>query len=86
MPKELRLERAEVNVAGDHEISLESKIHVEFEIRKAGNGKYKAYNMTLPGGNPVPGEISESTCDCQPQQNTEKLTIIKKIVRHEDKQ
>ena len=75
VPKELRLERAEVNVAGEHEIALESKILVEFEIRKTGNGKYKAYNMTLPGGIPVPGEMSESSCGCHPQQNTENKII-----------
>ena len=56
VPTELRLERAEVNVAGPHALALKSGMHVEFGIWKFVQGYYKAYKMTLPGGIPVDAE------------------------------
>eukprot|EP00933_Yihiella_yeosuensis_P067287 TRINITY_DN7203_c0_g1_i1.p1 TRINITY_DN7203_c0_g1~~TRINITY_DN7203_c0_g1_i1.p1 ORF type:complete len:344 (+),score=94.26 TRINITY_DN7203_c0_g1_i1:62-1093(+) len=52
IPKELRVERAEVNSGGKQPGPMEN-IGVEFGIWKTRRDAYKVYNMTLPGGVPL---------------------------------
>jgi cold shock CspA family protein len=49
VPKELRVERAEVNSGGRNPQKME-KLQVEFGIWQTRKGQFKVYNMTLPGG------------------------------------
>mmetsp|Transcript_68430 Transcript_68430/g.190877 ORF Transcript_68430/g.190877 Transcript_68430/m.190877 type:complete len:385 (+) Transcript_68430:92-1246(+) len=52
MPKEIRVETAEVNAGGRQPQRLKD-VAVEFGIWETKKGAYKAYNMTLPGGSPL---------------------------------
>eukprot|EP00413_Alexandrium_margalefii_P008271 CAMPEP_0204529958 /NCGR_PEP_ID=MMETSP0661-20131031/10351_1 /ASSEMBLY_ACC=CAM_ASM_000606 /TAXON_ID=109239 /ORGANISM="Alexandrium margalefi, Strain AMGDE01CS-322" /LENGTH=375 /DNA_ID=CAMNT_0051536013 /DNA_START=68 /DNA_END=1195 /DNA_ORIENTATION=+ len=52
VPKELRVDRLEVNAGGRQPVPMK-ELAVEFGIMRAKNGGYKAYNMTLPGGIPM---------------------------------
>lgn len=59
VPKELRLERSEVNAGGKQPIKMED-LAVEFGIWKTTKGEFKVYNMTLPGGVPLMQENLEN--------------------------
>lgn len=67
VPKELRVEMAEVNAGGGQPITIRNEIPVEFGIWKTPKGTYKAYNMTLPGGNPVTQEAVENRAVTGPE-------------------
>lgn len=58
VPKELRVERAEVNAGGKQPVAMEN-LEVEFGIWKTKKGAFKVYNMTLPGGLPLTQERLE---------------------------
>eukprot|EP00928_Gymnodinium_smaydae_P090336 TRINITY_DN74157_c0_g1_i1.p2 TRINITY_DN74157_c0_g1~~TRINITY_DN74157_c0_g1_i1.p2 ORF type:complete len:243 (+),score=70.22 TRINITY_DN74157_c0_g1_i1:110-838(+) len=53
VPKEIRVELAECNAGGANPKDMENT-KVEFGIWKTKRGAYKAYNVTLPGGGPLP--------------------------------
>jgi len=53
VPKELRVEEAEVNAGGKRPQVWMENIDVEFGIVKNKRGQFLAYNMTLPGGAPL---------------------------------
>lgn len=67
IPKELRVEMAEVNAGGLQPITIRNEIPVEFGIWKTPKGTYKAYNMTLPGGEKVTQEAVEHRASTGPQ-------------------
>jgi len=52
VPKELRVDRTEVNAGGRQPVHMKD-IAVEFGIVKTRKGGYTGYNMTLPGGMPM---------------------------------
>merc|ERR1712187_64362 len=58
VPKEIRVETAEVNAGGQHPGYLKDT-KVEFGIWKTQKGAFKAYNMTGPGGSPLPAHVPE---------------------------
>merc|ERR1711972_755152 len=58
VPKDIRVETAEVN-AGGQNAAAAKEIKVEFGIWKTQKGAFKAYNMTAPGGNPLPAYTPE---------------------------
>jgi len=53
VPKEIRAELAECNAGGKNPADM-TETAVEFGIWKTKKGAYKAYNVTLPGGAPLP--------------------------------
>merc|ERR1712150_213908 len=53
VPNEIKVETSEV-VAVDGRAGRMADLEVEFGIFKAKNERYKAYNLTLPGGDPLP--------------------------------
>eukprot|EP00927_Polykrikos_kofoidii_P082099 TRINITY_DN8069_c0_g1_i1.p1 TRINITY_DN8069_c0_g1~~TRINITY_DN8069_c0_g1_i1.p1 ORF type:complete len:317 (+),score=55.91 TRINITY_DN8069_c0_g1_i1:98-952(+) len=55
VPKEIRAERAEMNANGGS-VALAKDLQVEFGIWKTQKDAFKAYNVTLPGGTPLPQE------------------------------
>lgn len=55
VPKEIRVELAEMN-AGGKQPAVMKDVQVEFGIWKTEKGIYKAYNMTAPGGEPLPSK------------------------------
>merc|ERR1711957_656324 len=58
VPKEIKAELSECNAGGQNPKDMEN-VPVEFGIWKTKGGQYKAYNVTLPGGqclDPVPVE------------------------------
>eukprot|EP00811_Abedinium_folium_P034502 NODE_7378_length_1584_cov_15.706932.p1 GENE.NODE_7378_length_1584_cov_15.706932~~NODE_7378_length_1584_cov_15.706932.p1 ORF type:complete len:372 (-),score=104.57 NODE_7378_length_1584_cov_15.706932:376-1491(-) len=59
VPKELRVETAEVN-AGGKQPRVMKDLQVEFGIWQTKKGQHKVYNMTLPGGLPVAQEALEN--------------------------
>eukprot|EP00811_Abedinium_folium_P035832 NODE_8593_length_1483_cov_8.887906.p1 GENE.NODE_8593_length_1483_cov_8.887906~~NODE_8593_length_1483_cov_8.887906.p1 ORF type:complete len:242 (+),score=84.80 NODE_8593_length_1483_cov_8.887906:444-1169(+) len=59
VPKELRVETAEVN-AGGRQPRVMRDLQVEFGIWQTKNNKHKAYNMTMPGGSPLAQEALEN--------------------------
>merc|ERR1712232_114240 len=59
VPEEIRVETAEVNAGGKQPHHMKD-IQVEFGVWKTTKGKYKAYNMTLPGGEPLLREALEN--------------------------
>jgi len=70
VPKELSVETMEVNAGGQRPQAMRN-IQVEFGIWQTGEGEYKAYNMTLPGGLPLTPEALPEMPDLhelQPQQ------------------
>merc|ERR1719235_2300694 len=58
VPDEIVVEIAEMNCAGKKPFGMKD-LSVEFGIWKTVNGKYKAYNLTLPGGIPITKESLE---------------------------
>jgi len=58
VPKEVRVETAEVNAGGRQPNSMKD-IQVEFGIWKTKKGHHKVYNMTLPGGDALSKEVLE---------------------------
>ncbi|CAE8587281.1 unnamed protein product, partial [Polarella glacialis] len=52
VPRELRVERPEVNCSGGNPFKME-QVRVEFGIWKTPKSQHKVYNMTLPGGVPI---------------------------------
>lgn len=58
VPKEIRVETAEVNAGGRNPSHVKETL-VEFGIWKTQKGAFKAYNMTLPGGQPMTSEALE---------------------------
>jgi len=59
VPKKLVVEESEVNAGGKRPRRYIENVEVEFGIWKSAKGKYKVYNMTLPGGDPVTPENYE---------------------------
>lgn len=59
MPKELKLDEHEVNAGGRKPPKMEKDLAVEFGIYKTKNGRFKVYNMTLPGGDAITQEALE---------------------------
>lgn len=59
VPKDIRVEKSEINAGGRQPAAMK-ELQVEFGIWKTPKGVYKAYNMTLPGGNPVTKELLEN--------------------------
>merc|ERR1719378_1093082 len=59
VPKDIRVERAEVNCGGEQPRNLKSVKQVEFGIWKTKKGHHKVYNMTLPGGIPIDVNAAE---------------------------
>lgn len=55
VPKEIRVERAEVNAGGKQPGEMRD-VQVEFGIWKTRKGAFKAYNMTAEGGTALAGE------------------------------
>jgi len=55
VPKSIRVETPEIN-SGGKAPSFVKDIQVEFGIMKTKAGDYKAYNMTQPGGEPLPSK------------------------------
>lgn len=53
VPKEIRIEEAEVNCGGRRPKQKLENLKVEFGIVKNRRDNYLAYNMTLPGGIPI---------------------------------
>jgi cold shock CspA family protein len=53
VPKEIRVEHSEVNCGGKNPGYMK-EIQVEFGIWQTQKGAFKAYNMTAPGGTPLP--------------------------------
>lgn len=53
VPHEIRAETAEMN-AGGHNPKYMKDVQVEFSIWKTPKGAFKAYNVTLPGGQALP--------------------------------
>mmetsp|Transcript_22672 Transcript_22672/g.52930 ORF Transcript_22672/g.52930 Transcript_22672/m.52930 type:complete len:320 (+) Transcript_22672:89-1048(+) len=60
VPKEIRVEEAEVNCGGRRPVTWVSAIPVEFGIVRNRQGKYLAYNMTMRGGAPLSRENMEN--------------------------
>jgi len=58
VPEQLRVELSEVNAGGRHPGNMKD-LNVEFGIWKTKKDVYKAYNMTLSGGEPVSQENLE---------------------------
>merc|ERR1712187_252851 len=58
VPKEIRVETAEVNAGGQQPGYLKD-VKVEFGIWKTNKGAFKAYNMTAPGDDPLPANTPE---------------------------
>merc|ERR1719343_1100221 len=58
VPKEIRVETAEVNAGGQNAGDMKD-VKVEFGIWKTQKGAFKAYNMTAPGGDPLPAGTPE---------------------------
>lgn len=58
VPKELRVERTEVNAGGRQPVAMEN-VQVEFGIWKTKKEIFKVYNMTLPGGSPLTQDALE---------------------------
>merc|ERR1711904_374111 len=54
VPKEIRCEMAEMNAGGAKPGNMKEVSAVEFGIWKNTKGVHKAYNVTLPGGMPLP--------------------------------
>merc|ERR1712187_132981 len=56
VPKQIRAEKSEMNAGAGLQAKMMKDVEVEFGIwMKEGNPKvYKAYNVTLPGGEPLP--------------------------------
>jgi len=59
VPKDIRVERAEVNCGGENPRNLKNVKEVEFGIWKNQKGVFKAYNMTHPGGLPIDVNAAE---------------------------
>eukprot|EP00927_Polykrikos_kofoidii_P007261 TRINITY_DN12968_c0_g1_i1.p1 TRINITY_DN12968_c0_g1~~TRINITY_DN12968_c0_g1_i1.p1 ORF type:complete len:401 (+),score=85.05 TRINITY_DN12968_c0_g1_i1:146-1348(+) len=59
VPNELRVDEQEVNAGGKRPWSWLESVVVEFGIHKLKSGKYRVYNMTLPGGTPLSEENLE---------------------------
>ena len=53
VPKEIRVEHSEVNCGGQNPGYMK-EVQVEFGIWQTQKGAFKAYNMTSPGGTPLP--------------------------------
>mmetsp|Transcript_45447 Transcript_45447/g.144887 ORF Transcript_45447/g.144887 Transcript_45447/m.144887 type:complete len:141 (+) Transcript_45447:241-663(+) len=53
VPKEIRIETAEVNCGGQNPGYMK-ELQVEFGIWQTKRGAFKAYNCTAPGGVPLP--------------------------------
>lgn len=62
VPKELRVERSEVNAGGRQPKSMKD-LQVEFSIQKTKKGGYRVYNMTFPGGAAMTQEAIEHRND-----------------------
>lgn len=60
VPEELIVEETEVNSGGEKPSSNMKDMRVEFGIWKTMKGKYKVYNMTLPGGVPITKDALEN--------------------------
>mmetsp|Transcript_3975 Transcript_3975/g.10768 ORF Transcript_3975/g.10768 Transcript_3975/m.10768 type:complete len:371 (-) Transcript_3975:82-1194(-) len=59
VPKDLKVENAEVNSGGKEIPGKMKDLHVEFSIWKTQKGDYRVYNMTLPGMTPITAEALE---------------------------
>lgn len=55
VPKEIRCERSEMN-AGGGQPAYQKDVQVEFGIWVTQKGQFKAYNVTMLGGAPMPAE------------------------------
>eukprot|EP00928_Gymnodinium_smaydae_P056183 TRINITY_DN3960_c0_g1_i2.p1 TRINITY_DN3960_c0_g1~~TRINITY_DN3960_c0_g1_i2.p1 ORF type:complete len:411 (-),score=67.32 TRINITY_DN3960_c0_g1_i2:147-1313(-) len=53
VPKEIRVDREEMNCGGKRAGNWIENVVVEFGIHQLQNGTYRAYNMTLPNGLPI---------------------------------
>lgn len=58
VPKEIRVETSEIN-AGGGQPDYAKEVQVEFGIWKTRKEQFKAHNMTLPGGEPLPAKAGE---------------------------
>mmetsp|Transcript_20999 Transcript_20999/g.55623 ORF Transcript_20999/g.55623 Transcript_20999/m.55623 type:complete len:247 (+) Transcript_20999:65-805(+) len=58
VPKEIRVEHSEVNCGGKNPGYMKDVV-VEFGIWQTQKGAFKAYNMTAPGGTPLPEGTAE---------------------------
>merc|ERR1719346_255650 len=74
VPSELRVDREEVNAGGKQPCFMEN-LAVEFGIWRNKTGKYKVYNMTLPGGHPLTQDALENRISMGPQSYTGKISI-----------
>lgn len=59
VPAELRVEREEVNAGGQQAVYMEN-LAVEFGIWREASGRFKVYNMTMPGGHPLTRDALEN--------------------------
>eukprot|EP00927_Polykrikos_kofoidii_P041516 TRINITY_DN3539_c0_g1_i1.p1 TRINITY_DN3539_c0_g1~~TRINITY_DN3539_c0_g1_i1.p1 ORF type:complete len:258 (+),score=35.30 TRINITY_DN3539_c0_g1_i1:83-856(+) len=55
VPQDIRVEKAEMNSDGANAAYMKD-VQVEFGIWQTKKGAYKAYNVTAPGGNPLPAD------------------------------
>jgi len=60
VPEEIRVEMAEMNCGGGNPTYMED-IRVEFGIWQTTRGAFKGYNVTLPGGQPLPQAVPGET-------------------------
>ena len=58
VPEEMPISREEVHCGTENEVPwLTKDLEVEFGIYKGKEGKYRCFNMTLPGGDPITREV-----------------------------
>jgi len=59
VPKELRVQRAEINAAEGDPPRLGNDMEIEFGISKNKKGQYACYNVTMPGGETISRNVVE---------------------------
>jgi len=74
VPGDLRVETTEVNAGGRRPLPMKD-LSVEFGVWKTSRGRYKVYNMTLPGGHPLTQDALENRITMGVQSYTGHIAI-----------